>query len=57
MQILVLILTRNYVLYLITQILFIFGENITKAYYSQKWYPFIKGKKGDLAKYKIIVLS
>lgn len=43
-QILILILTQNYILYLVIQIFFTFAENIAISLKSNKMYPYLKEK-------------
>lgn len=44
MQIVILLLTREYVVYLIVQIFFTLGSNVTLSCIASKMYPYIKGQ-------------
>lgn len=43
-QIVVLLLSRNYIIYLLTQVIFVYGTNFYKSYVAQKMYPYINNK-------------
>lgn len=43
-QIVVLLLTHNYIIYLLTQVLFVYGTNFYKSQVAQKMYPYINKK-------------
>lgn len=50
-MLLVLWLTHNYILYLVTQVVFVYAQNFHKSYIAQKHYPFLN-KKVTLPKEK-----
>lgn len=41
---LILVLTHNYVLYLVLQVAFVYGANFHKSYVAEKYYPYINKK-------------
>lgn len=43
-MLLVLWLTKNYTLYLVTQFFFVYGQNFHKSYVSEKHYPYLRNK-------------
>ena len=43
-MLLILWLTKNYTLYLITQVLFVYGQNFHKSHVASKYYPYIDKK-------------
>lgn len=46
-QIIVLYITRNYIWYLVTQIIFTFMENVTLSIKADKMYPYLKEKSAE----------
>lgn len=43
-QIMILLFTKNYLLYILSKIIFLFFENFIKSYFATKWYPYINEK-------------
>lgn len=43
-MLLVLKLTKSYTLYLVTQLLFVYGQNFHKSYIAEKHYPYLRNK-------------